>query len=47
VSSTDTSETMATPAFIDNVNANVSLVMHVGDIHSGSQYMRLSPRMKG
>lgn len=37
---TDTSETDATPAFIASVNADpdVSLVMHVGDIHSGKQY---------
>jgi hypothetical protein len=37
---TDTSETDATPAFIANVNADpeVSLVMHVGDIHSGKQF---------
>jgi len=37
---TDTSETLATPAFIANVNADpdVSLVVHVGDIHSGKQY---------
>jgi hypothetical protein len=37
---TDTSELVATPAFIDAVNADpdVSLVMHVGDIHSGKQY---------
>ena len=39
-SPTDTSETAATPAFIDRVNADpsVSAVVHVGDIHSGSQY---------
>jgi len=39
-SPTDTSETDATPAFIDQVNADpsVSAVIHVGDIHSGSQY---------
>jgi hypothetical protein len=39
-SPTDTSETDATPAFIDAVNADpaVSAVVHVGDIHSGSQY---------
>jgi hypothetical protein len=39
-SPTDTSETDATPAFIDAVNADpdVSSVVHVGDIHSGSQY---------
>src|SRR3954465_10903237 len=36
----DTSETDATPAFIRAVNADkaVSTVLHVGDIHSGSQY---------
>jgi hypothetical protein len=40
VTPTDTSETDATPAFIDAVNADpdVSAVVHVGDIHSGSQY---------
>lgn len=39
-SPTDTSETDATPAFITAVNADkaVSTVLHVGDIHSGSQY---------
>jgi len=39
-SPTDTSETDATPAFIQAVNADtaVSTVVHVGDIHSGSQY---------
>ena len=39
-SPTDTSETDATPAFIHAVNADkaVSAVLHVGDIHSGSQY---------
>ncbi len=39
-SPTDTSETDATPAFIRTVNADraVSGVLHVGDIHSGSQY---------
>jgi len=39
-SPTDTSQTTATPAFIDAVNADpsVSLVVHVGDIHSGKQY---------
>ena len=39
-SPTDTSETEATPAFIRTVNADraVSTVLHVGDIHSGSQY---------
>ena len=37
---TDTSETDATPAFIRAVNADkaVSTVLHVGDIHSGSQH---------
>jgi hypothetical protein len=37
---TDTTETDATPAFIQAVNADkaVSTVLHVGDIHSGSQY---------
>jgi hypothetical protein len=37
---TDDAETLATPAFIANVNADpdVSLVIHVGDIHSGKQY---------
>ena len=37
---TDTSETDATPAFIAAVNADraVSTVLHVGDIHSGSQF---------
>lgn len=40
VKPTDTSETDATPAFIDAVNADpdVSAVLHVGDIHSGKQY---------
>jgi hypothetical protein len=39
-SPTDTSETDATPAFIRTVNADrsVEAVVHVGDIHSGSQY---------
>jgi hypothetical protein len=37
---TDNSQTLATPGFIANVNADpdVSLVMHVGDIHSGKQF---------
>jgi hypothetical protein len=37
---TDTSETDLTPAFINSINADpdVSLVLHVGDIHSGKQY---------
>ena len=36
----DTSQTAATPAFIDSINADpdVNLVMHIGDIHSGKQY---------
>jgi hypothetical protein len=36
----DDSQTKATPAFINALNAdpNVSLVVHVGDIHSGKQY---------
>jgi hypothetical protein len=40
VSPTDTSQTQATPAFIAAINADpdVSLVLHVGDIHSGKQY---------
>ena len=40
VNPTDTSETDATPAFIDAVNADpdISTVVHVGDIHSGKQY---------
>jgi Calcineurin-like phosphoesterase len=39
-SPTDTAEFDQTPQFIASVNADpdVSLVMHVGDIHSGSQY---------
>jgi hypothetical protein len=38
-SPTDTTQMEATPAFIDAINADpdVSLVMHVGDIHSGKQ----------
>jgi hypothetical protein len=37
---TDTAELEATPAFIDSINndPDVSLVLHVGDIHSGKQY---------
>lgn len=37
---TETAQFDATPAFIDAVNADpdVSLVLHVGDIHSGKQY---------
>jgi hypothetical protein len=36
----DTTQTTATPAFVDDVNADpdVSTVIHVGDIHSGKQY---------
>ena len=39
-SPTDNAQTLATPAFIDSINADpdVSLVMHIGDIHSGKQY---------
>jgi len=39
-SPTDTAEFEATPAFIDAINADteVSLVLNVGDIHSGKQY---------
>src|SRR5215831_9911646 len=39
-SPTDTTETDKTPAFIDSVNKDpkVDLVLHVGDIHSGSQW---------
>ena len=39
-SPTDTSQLAAMPAFIDSINADadVSLALHVGDIHSGSQY---------
>src|SRR5262245_53131847 len=39
-SPTDTAQLEATPAFIDSINADpdVSLVLHVGDIHSGKQY---------
>jgi hypothetical protein len=40
VSPADTSQTEATPAFIQSINEDpdVRLVMHVGDIHSGKQY---------
>src|SRR3978361_2366041 len=36
----DTSQTDATPAFINTANddPNVSTVVHVGDIHSGKQF---------
>lgn len=39
-SPTDTAQLEATPAFIDSINADpdVTLVLHVGDIHSGKQY---------
>jgi hypothetical protein len=39
-SPTDNTQTLATPAFIDAVNADpdVSTIIHVGDIHSGSQF---------
>jgi hypothetical protein len=39
-SPSDTAQFQATPAFIDAINADgdVSLVTHVGDIHSGKQY---------
>lgn len=38
--SSDMAQTTATAAFIDSINADreVSLALHVGDIHSGSQY---------
>jgi hypothetical protein len=37
---TDAAQLLATPAFIDSINADpaVQLVMQVGDIHSGKQY---------
>ena len=40
VNPSDNSETDATPAFVDAVNADpdVSAVVHVGDIHSGKQF---------
>jgi hypothetical protein len=39
VNPTDTSETDATPAFIQAVNAaDPQFIVHVGDIHSGKQY---------
>jgi hypothetical protein len=39
-SPTDDSQVLATPAFVDSVNADpdVQFVAHVGDIHSGKQY---------
>ena len=43
-SPTDRSETDQTPAFIASINADpkVDLVLHVGDIHSGSQFCTAS-----
>jgi hypothetical protein len=40
LTNSDTSQTLATPSFIDAVNADpdVSGVVHVGDIHSGKQF---------
>src|SRR4051812_28312199 len=37
---TDTAQFAASPAFLDSINADpdVSLAMHVGDIHSGKQF---------
>ena len=42
--SADSSQTLATPAFINAVNADpaVQLVLHVGDIHSGKQFCTLA-----
>jgi Calcineurin-like phosphoesterase len=39
-SNADTAQFDATPSFINSINVdpNVSLVIHVGDIHSGKQY---------
>ncbi|HYP77326.1 MAG TPA: hypothetical protein VER12_15255 [Polyangiaceae bacterium] len=39
-SPTDTSQNLATPAFINSINVDpdVSLVLHTGDTHSGKQY---------
>jgi hypothetical protein len=39
-SPTDTAQSSSTPVFINMINSDpdVSLVLHVGDIHSGSQY---------
>lgn len=39
-SPTDTSQTQATPAFINSINADrkIDLVTHIGDIHSGKQF---------
>ena len=43
-SATDTAQVAATPAFVQAVNADaaVSLVVHVGDIHSGKSYCTVS-----
>jgi len=43
-SATDTAQVVATPAFVQAVNADaaVSLVVHVGDIHSGKSYCTVS-----
>lgn len=40
---TDNGELIASPAFVSSINADpdVSLVLHVGDIHSGKQYCTL------
>lgn len=40
VSPTDDSQLIATPAFIDSINADpdVSLVLDIGDLHSGKQF---------
>ncbi|HEX8111156.1 MAG TPA: hypothetical protein VF516_25675, partial [Kofleriaceae bacterium] len=39
-SPTDSAQFLATPAFIQSINADpdVRLVLHVGDIHSGKQF---------
>src|SRR4051812_13825186 len=39
-SPTDNAQFLATPAFIQSINADrdVRLVLHVGDIHSGKQF---------
>src|SRR5262249_24932387 len=40
ITPTDTAEFLASPAFIDSINADpdVDLVIHVGDLHSGKQF---------
>jgi hypothetical protein len=40
VNQSDTSQLIATQAFIDSINADpdVSTVLHIGDIHSGKQF---------